>query len=110
MATRKRAPAKPAVLPDRIMLDSGVIIRALEHANSARKGDPRVVDCRRLWERALRECRVLPPPRDRLSACGDGAAHAALTPDPWRRPIEHPVKDAVRLPTSQAAGRVYCPP
>lgn len=44
------------------MLDSGVIIRALEHSNPARKGDPRVADCRTLWERALRESRVLMPP------------------------------------------------
>ena len=74
MATRKRAPAKPAVLPDRIMLDSGVIIRALEHSNPARKGDPRVADCRTLWERALREARVLMPPFVVLEVlAGDGA-------------------------------------
>jgi predicted nucleic acid-binding protein len=56
------------------MLDSGVIIRALEHANPARKGDPRVADCRTLWERALRECRVLMPPFVVLEVlAGDGA-------------------------------------
>lgn len=62
MATRERGPARVATLPERLMLDSGVVIRALEHANPARKGDPRVADCRSLWERALRECRILMPP------------------------------------------------
>lgn len=51
-----------AALPERVMLDAGVIIRALEHGNPSRKADPHVADCRTLWERALRECRVLMPP------------------------------------------------
>lgn len=44
------------------MLDAGVIIRALDHENPARRGDAAVADCRTLWERSLRESRVLMPP------------------------------------------------
>jgi glutathione S-transferase len=62
VAAPRGSATKPVALPGRIMLDSGVIIRALEHANPQRSSDPRVADCRALWERALSECRVFLPP------------------------------------------------
>lgn len=49
-------------LPARIMMDAGVIVRALDHESGARKKDPRAKECRELWTRALQECRVLVPP------------------------------------------------
>lgn len=87
MATDKKKTARKSVaLPERIMLDSGVVIRALEHANPARTGDARVPDCRELWVRALRECRVLMPPFVVLEVlAGDGAAPQF----PIVRTVEH---------------------
>lgn len=83
--TNKRG-AKRAALPERIMLDSGVLIRALEYNNPSRKSDVRVGDCRALWVRALRECRVLMPPFVVLEVlAGDSAAPQF----PVVRSVEH---------------------
>jgi predicted nucleic acid-binding protein len=83
---RKKGARKRVALPERIMLDSGVVIRALEHANPARKDDQRVSDCRELWVRVLRECRVLMPPFVVLEVlAGDGAAPQF----PIVRTVEH---------------------
>jgi hypothetical protein len=51
-----------AHLPKRIMLDSPIVIMALEYDNPRRQTDPKVQDARELWERALVECTVLLPP------------------------------------------------
>lgn len=88
MATAKKRAAREQIvkLPERIMLDSGVVIRALEHGNPARKHDARVPDCRELWERALRECSVLMPPFVVLEVlAGDGA----VSQFPIVRTVEH---------------------
>lgn len=85
-SVRKKKARKPVALPERIMLDSGVVIRALEYSNPARKDDERVTDCRDLWVRALRECRVLMPPFVVLEVLGgDGAAPRF----PVVRSVEH---------------------
>lgn len=49
-------------LPERLVFDATVLLFALEHENPKRKDDPRVADCREVWERSLREARVLLPP------------------------------------------------
>jgi predicted nucleic acid-binding protein len=60
--------------PARMMLDSGVIIRALDYKNPSRKQDPWVRDCRAIWERALSESIVLMPPLVLLELMsGEGA-------------------------------------
>lgn len=43
----------PTKLPSRVLLDTGIFIRALEHASDALKNDPRVKDCRDLWVAVL---------------------------------------------------------
>ena len=83
---QKRRARKPAALPARIMLDSGVVIRALEYANPARAGDARVSDCRTLWVRALKECRVLMPPFVVLEVLGGDGAPPQF---PIARAVEH---------------------
>lgn len=47
------------LLPQRLRLDSGVLIRALEHASEVHRQDPRTKDCRTLWETALRAKREI---------------------------------------------------
>ncbi len=44
----------PALLPSRPLLDSGVVIRALEHESPKFVGDPRTQACRELWVELLR--------------------------------------------------------
>jgi hypothetical protein len=41
------------------MLDTGVLIRALEYDNPKRSNDERVADCRAVWTQALRENTIL---------------------------------------------------
>lgn len=86
MASARKS-GETKALPERIMLDSGVLIRALEHDNASRRDDPRIFDCRELWMRALREARVLLPPFVVLEVLGghDGEG----PPIPVVRAIEH---------------------
>jgi predicted nucleic acid-binding protein len=44
--------------PPRVLLDTGVLIRALEHDQDAHEGDARVKDCRDLWVALLRSDRT----------------------------------------------------
>jgi predicted nucleic acid-binding protein len=87
--TRKNADREPTTLPERIMLDSGVVIRALEHANPSRRDDPRIFDCRELWMRALRESRVLLPPFVVLEVLGSSPRDSDGPPLPVVRAVEH---------------------
>jgi predicted nucleic acid-binding protein len=88
-ATKRKKKATGATdvrgLPERIMLDSGVVIRALEHDNPSRRDDPRLFDCRELWMRALRESRVLLPPFVVLEVLASGES----PPLPLVRAVEH---------------------
>lgn len=68
------------------MIDAGVILRALDHENPVRRGDATVADCRTLWERALRESRVLMPPFVFLEVLAGAGGRA---PFPVVSSVEH---------------------
>lgn len=85
-ATKTTKQPKRRKLPARIMLDSGVVLRALDHESPTRKKDPHVKECRELWSRALQECRVLIPPFVVLELL---AGQRGATAFPVVRAIEH---------------------